>query len=135
MIVPLTYFIEKPFQNWTYESAALLGSAFLYVDYTVPVECVRQKLDEILRESRLWDGKVGGLQVTNTTKDAVELRALASARSPGQAFDLRCEVREKLIAFLQAEYPRALPRQRWEIASNHISDTATARPSVLPTTH
>jgi small-conductance mechanosensitive channel len=135
MILPLTYFNEKPFQNWTYESAALLGSAFLYVDYTVPVERLRQKLDEILRESPLWDGKVGGLQVTNTTKDAVELRALASARSPGQAFDLRCEVREKLIAFLQAEYPHALPRQRWEIASNHISDTATVRPFVPSTAH
>jgi len=129
MIVPLTYFNEKPFQNWTYESAALLGSAFLYVDYTVPVERLRQKLDEILRESRLWDGKVGGLQVTNTTKDTVELRALASARSAGQAFDLRCEVREKLIAFLQAEYPHALPRQRWEIATSRISDTATVHPS------
>jgi len=128
MIVPLTYFIEKPFQNWTYESTALLGSAFFHADYTVPVERLRQKLDDILRESPLWDGNVGRLQVTNTTQETVELRALMSARNSSQAFDLRCEVREKLIAFLQAEYPHALPRQRWEIASDHISDTATVRP-------
>jgi small-conductance mechanosensitive channel len=134
MIVPLTYFIEQPFQNWTYENTALLGTAFFHVDYTVPVERLRQKLDEILRESPLWDGEVGRLHVTNTTQETVELRALMSAR-PGQAFDLRCEVREKLIAFLQAEYPHALPRQRLEIACNHISDTTTVRPFVPSTAH
>jgi small-conductance mechanosensitive channel len=114
MIVPLTYFIEKPFQNWTYENAAQIGSVFLRVDYTVPVDRLRQKLDEIVHQSKLWDGKVAGLQVTDTPDGTVELRALVSARNPGQTWDLRCEVREKLIAFLVAEYPRALPRQRTE---------------------
>jgi small-conductance mechanosensitive channel len=112
MIVPLTYFIEKPFQNWTYESAAQIGSVFLNVDYTVPVERVRQQLDEILHASKLWDGKVAGLQVTDAPNSMIQLRALVSARNPGQAWDLRCEVREKLIGFLQAEFPDALPRQR-----------------------
>jgi small-conductance mechanosensitive channel len=112
MIVPLTYFIEKPFQNWTYESAAQIGSVFLNVDYTVPVERVRHQLDEILHASKLWDGKVAGLQVTDTPGSMIQLRALVSARNPGQAWDLRCEVREKLIGFLQAEFPDALPRQR-----------------------
>src|SRR5215471_10916753 len=93
------------------------------------------KLDDILRESPLWDGKVGRLQVTNATQETVELRALMSARNSSQAFDLRCEVREKLIAFLQAEYPYALPRQRWEVASNHISDPATVRPFVASSGH
>ncbi len=112
MIVPLTYFIEKPFQNWTYESAAQIGSVFLNVDYTVPVERVRRELDAILQASKLWDGKVAGLQVTDTPGSMIQLRALVSARNPGQAWDLRCEVREKLIGFLQAEFPDALPRQR-----------------------
>ena len=112
MIVPLSYFIEKPFQNWTYESAAQIGSVFLNVDYTVPVERVRHQLDEILQASKLWDGKVAGLQVTDTPGSMIQLRALVSARNPGQAWDLRCEVREKLIGFLQAEFPDALPRQR-----------------------
>jgi small-conductance mechanosensitive channel len=112
MIVPLTYFIEKPFQNWTYESAAQIGSVFLNVDYTVPVERVRHQLDAILHASKLWDGKVAALQVTDAPDSMIQLRALVSARNPGQAWDLRCEVREKLIGFLQAEFPDALPRQR-----------------------
>jgi small-conductance mechanosensitive channel len=116
MIMPLTYFIEKPFQNWTYETTDLLGSVILHVDYTVPVDRLRGKLEEIVHDSQLWDGKVVALQVTDTPGNMVELRALVSARNAGQAFDLRCEVREKLIAFLQAEYPQALPRHRAEVA-------------------
>jgi small-conductance mechanosensitive channel len=117
MIVPLTYFIEKPFQNWTYESAEQIGSVILRVDYTVPVARLRQKLDEIVRQSPLWDGKVAALQVTDATNEIVELRALVSARTPGQTWDLRCDVREKLVEFLQAEYHRASPPQGCEISS------------------
>jgi hypothetical protein len=117
MVLPLTYFIEKPFQNWTYGSSQLLGTVFLHVDYTVPVARVRAKLEEIARGSRLWDGQVAVLQVTDVPSTMVQLRALVSARDAGQAFDLRCEVREKLIEFLQTEYPHALPRQRAEIAT------------------
>ena len=87
MIVPLTYFIEKPFQNWTYENSAQIGSVFLHVDYTVPVDRLRRKLDEIVRESKLWDGNVANLQVTDTPIDMVELRALVSARNPGAAWN------------------------------------------------
>jgi hypothetical protein len=112
----LTNFIEKPFQNWTYEDAGLIGSVLLNVDYTVPTERVRQQLDGILRASKLWDGKVANLQVTDAPGTMVQLRALVSARNAGQTWDLRCEVREKLIAFLQAEFPHALPRMRNEIA-------------------
>ena len=115
LIVPLTYFIEKPFQNWTHQSADLLGSVMLNVDYTVPVDRVREKLKEIVTGNPLWDGKVQVVQVTDTPNNMVQLRALVSARNSGQAWDLRCEVREKLIAFLQAEYPHALPRQRAEL--------------------
>jgi small-conductance mechanosensitive channel len=114
MIVPLTYFIEKPFQNWTYENTNLLGSVILHVDYTVPVDRLRQRLDQIVRDSKLWDGKVAALQVTDAPANMVELRALVSARNAGQLWDLRCEVREKLIGFLQSEYPRALPHERFE---------------------
>jgi small-conductance mechanosensitive channel len=112
MIVPLTYFIEKPFQNWTRETAALIGSAFFYVDYTVPVGRVREKLGEIVAASPLWDREVAKLQVTDVKENVVELRAIMGARTAGDAFELRCEVREQMIAFLQEEYPHALPRQR-----------------------
>jgi small-conductance mechanosensitive channel len=111
MVVPLSYFIEKPFQNWTYEGAAQIGEVLLRVGYTVSVDRLRQKLEEIVRQSPLWDGKVARLEVTDVAVDAVELRALVSARNPGQTWDLRCEVREKLVAFLQAQQ-----RQRSESA-------------------
>jgi small-conductance mechanosensitive channel len=116
MIVPLTYFIEKPFQNWTRETSALIGSAFIYVDYHAPVEAVREKLNEIVKQSKLWDGRVVNLQVTDAKEGTIELRCLMSANSASHAFDLRCEVREKLVDFLQKQYPAALPRQRAEVA-------------------
>jgi hypothetical protein len=83
----------------------------------VPVARLRQKLDEIVHQTPLWDGRVATLQVTDTTNEFVELRALVSARTPGQTWDLRCEVREKLVGFLQAEYHRASPLQGSEISS------------------
>lgn len=116
MILPLTYFIEKPFQNWTYEITDLLGSVILNVDYTVPVDRLRRKLDEIVHDSTLWDGKVVALQVTDTPDNMVQVRALVSARNSSLVWDLRCEVREKLITFLQTEFPHSLPRHRAEVA-------------------
>src|SRR5215468_311560 len=113
MVVPLTYFIEKPFQNWTREgSSSLIGSVMLYVDFTAPVAIIREKFIDILKQSSRWDGKTVALQVTDFKERAIELRCLMSARSAGQTFDLRCEVREKLIDFLQKEHPDALPRTR-----------------------
>ncbi|HVB34295.1 MAG TPA: mechanosensitive ion channel domain-containing protein [Patescibacteria group bacterium] len=116
LVVPISYFIEKPFQNWTRTTAALLGTVFVYVDYTVPVEAVRQELRRILEESRdKWDGQVCVLQVTDSKEQTLELRALMSAADSGTAWDLRCQVREKLVAFLQENYPQCLPRMRAEI--------------------
>jgi small-conductance mechanosensitive channel len=112
MIVPLTYFIEKPFQNWTREMTALVGSVMIYVDYAAPVGIIREKLNEILKQSDKWDGKTAALQVTDFKEGTMELRCLMSARSAAQTFDLRCEVREKLIAFLQKNHPEALPHSR-----------------------
>jgi len=114
LIVPVSYFIEKPFQNWTRVSADLLGSVFLYVDFTVPVKALREELDRILAASKLWDGKVKVLQVTDAKERTLELRILASASDSGRTFDLRCEVREKLVDFLQQHYPRSLPTVRTE---------------------
>lgn len=112
LVVPLSYFIEKPFQNWTRENASIIGSVFLHADYTVPVDRVREKLKDIAKGSPLWDGQVVNLQVTDATQETVELRALVSARTSPSAWDLRCEVREKLIAFLQEELPSSLPHVR-----------------------
>lgn len=121
LVVPLSYFIEKPFQNWTRENASIIGSVFVHADYTIPVERVRRKLSEIAKASPLWDGQVVNLQVTDATEGTVELRALVSARTSPSAWDLRCEVREKLIAFLQEELPETLPRVRASIADRPVS--------------
>ncbi len=115
LIVPITYFIEKPFQNWTRKSADILGTVFIYVDYSVPVDAIRQKLQELLNESELWDKKVCVLQVTKTTEKTVELRALMSAADASMAWSLRCHIREKLVEFLRDNYPNALPKFRAEL--------------------
>jgi small-conductance mechanosensitive channel len=115
LVVPLSYFIENPFQNWTRVTADLLGTVFVYADYRVPVERVRRELHGILESSGLWDGKVWGLQVTDTTERTMQLRALMSAPDSSRAWDLRCHVREKLVEFLQREYPESLPVVRGEI--------------------
>ncbi len=114
LIVPLGYFMDQPFQNWTRESASLIGNVMLYVDYSAPVDAIRTRTEEIARQSPHWDGNIVGVQVTDFREGTMELRILVTARTAGKAFDLRCEVREKLIAFLQEEYPHALPRIRME---------------------
>lgn len=117
LVVPITYFLERPFQNWTRTSAELLGTVFLHVDYTVPVEHVRAELTRILEASAFWDGKVNVLQVTEMKERTLELRALASAVDASVAWDLRCEIRERLVAFLQEHYPHSLPRIRATVAA------------------
>lgn len=115
LVLPITYFLEKPFQNWTRVTADILGTVFLYVDYTVPVQSLRDELHRVLEKSSNWDGRVWGLQVTNTTERTVELRALMSASDASSAWNLRCEVREKLLEFVQRQYPDGLPKLRAEI--------------------
>ncbi|TPG66126.1 mechanosensitive ion channel family protein [Hymenobacter nivis] len=112
LVLPLTYFIEKPFQNWTRSSSQLLGTVFLYVDHSLPVAAVRAELQRILAASPRWDGRVSVLQVTDVKERTVELRALVSAVDSSTAFDLRCEVREQLVAFVQQHYPESLPKTR-----------------------
>lgn len=112
LILPTTYFVEKPFQNWTRESAEILGTVYIYTDYTVPFGEIREELTRILKSDKNWDEKVNVLQVTNATEKTVELRALMSAVDSPTAWDLRVAVREKLIEFLRNNYPESLPRSR-----------------------
>ena len=129
MILPLTYFIQKPFQNWTRETARLIGSAFLYVDYEAPIDRLRTELARICRESPHWDGDVVSLQVTDITDRVAQVRCLASAGNGAAAFDLRCEIREQMLAFMRDQCPEALPRDRVDL--NRISSpdaTPRARP-------
>jgi small-conductance mechanosensitive channel len=112
LVVPITYFIERPFQNWTRTSADILGTVFLSVDYSVPLDALRAELTRILEASPLWDRKVNVLQVTEAKERSVEVRVLVSAADASLAWDLRCDVREKLLTFLQRNYPASLPRVR-----------------------
>lgn len=114
LVLPINYFISKPFQNWTRVSSDLLGSVFLYLDYSAPIDKIRVKFEALLRESKLWDKKVNVIQVTDCKERVIELRALMSARNSSEAFDLLCYIREKLIAFIQEEHPEALPKIRTE---------------------
>jgi small-conductance mechanosensitive channel len=114
MLLPLTYFLQKPFQNWTRETANLLGAVMLYVDYTTPVEPLRAKLGEVLKADPRWDRRVNALQVTEAKERTLELRCLMSAADAGRLFDLRCAVREAMVAYLRESFPAALPRDRFE---------------------
>jgi small-conductance mechanosensitive channel len=118
LVLPLNYFIEKPFQNWTRNSARLTGTVFLQTDYTVPVDALRAELRRLLEASPLWDERVCVLQVTDSKERTLELRALVSAANAGALWDLRCLVREGLVAFLQRQFPESLPRTRAEVADN-----------------
>ncbi|MGQ8335360.1 mechanosensitive ion channel family protein [Sunxiuqinia sp. A32] len=112
LIVPVNYFIEKPFQNWTRTSAEILGTVFVYVDYGFPIDKMRTELTNILNRTDKWDGKVNVLQVTNTTDKTMEVRALVSSADSPSAWDLRVFVREELIRFIQEKYPQYLPKSR-----------------------
>jgi small-conductance mechanosensitive channel len=118
LVVPLNYFIENSFQNWTRHSSDIMGTAFLYVDYSIPVEDLRKQLEAIVHPSPLWDGKVCGLQVTNLTDRSMELRCLVSARNSSENFDLRCLVREKMTEWIQQNYPDAFPTTRFAARSD-----------------
>ena len=129
LIVPLSYFIEQPFQNWTRTSANLLGYVYLSVDYTVPVEEVRKELRRICESTKLWQGNVCELQASDSTERTVQLRALIDARNSDDAWNLKCLIREKLMQFLQEKYPGSLPRTRGELRAKVSAEARNGSPS------
>lgn len=127
LIVPLQWFIEHPFENWTRSSAQLLGTAFLYVDFSTPIEALREELKRIVGKAPEWDGRVCTLAVTDVNERAVQVRCLVSAASSGQAFELRCRVREEMLAYLQKHSPQCLPQVRLrnsEVAGEGMQERA-----------
>lgn len=115
LIVPLNFFIQQPFYNWTRQAAANMGTVLLYLDYTAPIDRIRDKAAELIAQSKQWTGKLVNVQVTNTSPQGIEVRVLLTAQSAANTSDLCAEVREKLIGFLQREHPEALPRRRNEV--------------------
>jgi len=112
LVIPLQWFIENPFQNWSRNSSELLGPVFIWVDYTMPIEPLREEFKRLLKESNLWDGQLATVQVTDASDQAVQVRFLMSASDSTRNWDLRCKVREGLIAFIRDHYPAQLPRVR-----------------------
>ncbi|SDT91236.1 mechanosensitive ion channel family protein [Halopseudomonas salegens] len=112
LVVPLQWFIENPFQNWSRNTSDLLGSVFVWVDYTMPVEPLRQEFNRLLAESPLWDGQLATVQVTDSSDQALQVRFLMSAANSSNNWDLRCAIREGLVTFIQENYPAQLPRVR-----------------------
>lgn len=121
LVLPIQYFIENPFQNWTLQSSKLINSVFLHADYTLPIEPVRRELRRLLENHPLWDGDCCKLQVTNAKPEAMELRCLMSSRDANKGWDLKCDIREGLVEFIRAHYPESLPRLRAEITRNGSS--------------
>lgn len=115
IVLPITHFVEQPFQNWTRTSADLIGTVFLHLDYTVPVDDLREELQRIVEGSEYWDGDVVGLQMTDASERTVTLRAIASAMDAPTLWNLRCEIREKLVAYIREQYPDALPALRTRV--------------------
>ncbi|MBL7472761.1 mechanosensitive ion channel family protein [Robertkochia sediminum] len=132
LVLPTTYFIEKPFQNWTRNSADLLGTVFIYTDYKIDIDALREELTRLLDEHPLWDRKVNNLQVTNATEKGVELRAMMSASNSPKTWDLRVDIREGLIKYLQKNHPESLPRTRIALVpDNHEQGAAAQLPDNL----
>jgi small-conductance mechanosensitive channel len=128
LVVPMSYFLEKPFQNWTRTTANLLGTVMIYVDCTAPVEAIREQLHELLKGSPAWDGKAWGLQVTDTDNRTMQLRALMSAADSSSLWDLRCLIRERLLDFIRSTHPTALPRLRIQDTPHVGAGTAADAP-------
>lgn len=112
LIIPITYFLEKPFQNWSRKSTDLLGFVMIYTDYIVPVDKLRAELARILQDHPKWDRQANVIQVTDARPEVIELRVLVSASNAGKLWDLRCDVRERLIDYIRNNYPNSLPRTR-----------------------
>ncbi|GLK67205.1 mechanosensitive ion channel family protein [Hansschlegelia plantiphila] len=129
LVLPLKYFIEHPFQNWTREGASIIGTVMIYCDHSAPIPAMRAKLEDFVKESTLWDGQVVNLQVSDAREFTIEVRLLVSSGTSPKAWDLRCEVREKMIAWLNENHPEALPRHRNDLGRQAILGADAPRPT------
>jgi small-conductance mechanosensitive channel len=120
LIVPLNYFIQQPFYNWTRQATPTIGTVVLYLDYAAPIDIIRKKAAELVEQTKQDNAKVTSVQVTNASVQAIEVRIVVNSDSATTTGNVSAELREKLIAFLQQEHPEALPRQRNEIVDASV---------------
>ncbi|CAM3808139.1 mechanosensitive ion channel family protein [Mucilaginibacter galii] len=131
LILPINYFIQKPFQNWTRISADIIGTVFIYMDYTIPLEPLRVEFNRVLALSPLWDNRVSVLQLTDAKEHTIEIRMLVSSRNSSDAFDLRCYIRENMISFIQQNYPDSLPKLRTDLKDKFPQAIRDVDPKLL----
>jgi small-conductance mechanosensitive channel len=124
LIVPLNFFIQQPFYNWTRQAAKTIGSVVLYLDYAAPVDVIRKKATELVEKTKQDNATVVNVQVTNTSRDAIELRVLVNSDSTNTTSNVCADLREKLVAFLHQQHPEALPRRRNEIVGETTQQKA-----------
>jgi small-conductance mechanosensitive channel len=129
LVLPISYFLEHPFTNWTRRTAEILGTVFLHVDYSVPLEALRNQLNELVKDHPDWDGRVAEIVAFESRPTTLEIRALVSAGDSGAAWRLRCHVREGLVTYLQENYPTALPRFRTELSGDGRAPDREGAPS------
>jgi small-conductance mechanosensitive channel len=130
LIVPLSYFIEEPFQNWTRESTQILGALFLWVDYGMPLDSLRTELERLCKQvPNLWDGRVNNIQVTDISEKSVQLRVLVSSSNAGNNWDLRCFIRENLLKFIVANHAEHLPQLRTSFDEDQIIPMKNSKPT------
>lgn len=132
LILPITYLLENPYQNWTHPSGTLIGTIFIYVDYSVNVDRLREALSQILEQTPLWDEKFNVLQVTELKEQNMELRILVSAKDPGDLWNLRCHVREKLVRFIKENFPSGFPKIYTKILMDEPKDSQRSFPGEFP---
>ncbi len=128
LVLPSSYFLDQPFQNWTRSNAEITGAAFIYCDYTIPIEDLRAEFSRLLNESDLWNRKLSALQVTNATEKTIEIRMTASAVDASTAFDLRVYLRENMIKYVQKNFPESLPKHRLSMDADKNDPAITPVP-------
>ena len=129
LIIPLQWFIENPFQNWTRSSSSIIGTVFLWVDYRMPLAPLRAEAQRLCEASPDWDQRLCKLQVTEAGEGSIQLRLLVTSASSGRNWDLRCHVREGLVDFMQREFPQHLPLLRAELG--HAENDKSFGPPAL----
>jgi len=112
LIVPSTHFTSKAFETWTRKNSKVLGTVYMDVDWRVPLDAIRTEFDRFLKKNPLWDKRASSVLITDARGGLVQIRFLISAEDSNKQWDLRCEVREHMVTWLQKNHPEALPHSR-----------------------
>jgi small-conductance mechanosensitive channel len=126
LTVPISYFLEKPFENWTRITPEVIGKVYLHVDYTLPIEEIRKEFLRLVHASHSWDKRSCNLIISDTSERAMQIRGSMSARNSDDAYDLECYIREQLITYIQKKHPACLPKIRMDFPEKKTTSNLTS---------